>query len=62
MQVEIAQIILLIDGQPKLVRIPEGREHLVLGLLQSVFDNGSIAVSSLPPQFQWVSLDEKKPL
>lgn len=58
MNIEIAQIILLIDGEPKLVRVPEGRQHLVLGLLQSVFDDGRIAVTPLPEGTRLMPLGE----
>lgn len=56
MNVEIVQIILSIDGEPKLVCIPKDREHLVLGLLQAVFDDGRIAVKSLPPGFSLIEV------
>lgn len=56
MNIEIVQIILKIDGEPKLVKIPLGREHLVLGLLQAVFDDGRIAVKSLPPGFELIEV------
>jgi hypothetical protein len=60
MNIEIVQIILKVDGEPKLVRIPFGREHLVLGLLQAVFDDGRIAVKSLPPGFSLIPVQTEQ--
>jgi hypothetical protein len=56
MNIEIVQIVLKVDDEPKLVQLPKGREHLILGLLQSVFDDGRIAVKSLPPGFSLIPL------
>lgn len=58
MNIELAQIILLVDGVPKLVRVPQDRHSLVLGLLQSVFDDGRIAVTNLPEGTRLMTLAE----
>lgn len=61
MNIELVQIILNVDGQPKLVCVPKERESLVLGLLQSVFDDGRIAVKSLPPGVVLIPINDIAP-
>lgn len=52
MKIELVQIILSIDGQLTKVLIPPGRDEMVLGLLQAVFDDNQIQVAKLPADIQ----------
>jgi hypothetical protein len=60
MNIELSQIVLSIDGKLNLVRVPKDREHLALALLQSIFDDGRILVTPLPPEFQLIPLADVK--
>lgn len=61
MQIDLVQIVLNIDGKLNLVRVPTERTHLILALLQSVFDGGRILVTPLPPEYQLIPLVSAAP-
>lgn len=60
MNIELNQIVISIDGQLNLVRVPKDRHHLALSLLQAIFDDGRILVTPLPPEFQLIPLADVK--
>lgn len=62
MTTELVWVVVEHEGKLCNVRIPDERKALALQLLSSVFDDGVLQVSELPPEWIKVPLNEASKL
>jgi hypothetical protein len=59
MSVRLVHVVIESEGQLCMLIIPPGRKELALRLLQSVFDDGTLAAVKLPPEYHLSTLGEE---